>query len=195
MNLRLLVIPSVGVLLLDLVLLRRRHREVFLPLTNGRVPHKILEARRGEDAHQADDVVADVEDRNPRAGRDEHGRARVHHSLGVPHAHPSGPSLQKEDFVCIWVPMSLDYLAGCEVCRKEDQMRRTAIFRVDLPTEGFSRIRVSGPPSHNPPFAFVLLEDQGGASGLRWLLMELTALPPNRTPRAHKRFLQNWPIA
>src|SRR5260370_42699972 len=69
MNLRLLVIHSVGVLLLDLVLLRRRHREVFLPLTNGRVPHKILEARRGEDAHQADDVVADVEDSNPRAGR------------------------------------------------------------------------------------------------------------------------------
>src|SRR5712691_480459 len=59
------------------------------------------------------------------------------------------------------VLVSHDFLSGREVCRKKDQMRGTAILRVNLQDEGLSRVRVSRPSPHNPPLAFILLEDEG----------------------------------
>src|SRR2546426_3584012 len=60
-----------------------------------------------------------------------------------------------------------DFLARREVCRKKDEMRETAILRVNLQDEGLSRVRVSRPSPHNSPLAFILLEDKGSCLGCR----------------------------
>src|SRR6266849_1145082 len=44
-------------------------------------------------------------------------------------------------------------------------MRGTAILRVNLQDEGLSRVRVSRPPPHNSPLAFILLQDEGSCLG------------------------------
>src|SRR5712691_9550030 len=44
-------------------------------------------------------------------------------------------------------------------------MRGTAVLRVNLQDEGLSRVRVSRPPPHNPPLAFILLQDEGSCLG------------------------------
>src|SRR2546426_11522791 len=44
-------------------------------------------------------------------------------------------------------------------------MRGTAVLRVNLQDEGLSRVRVSRPPPHNSPLAFILLEDEGSCLG------------------------------
>src|SRR5713101_7008641 len=61
--------------------------------------------------------------------------------------------------------VSNDFLSRREVCRKKDQMRGTAVLRVNLQDEGLSRVRVSRPPPHNPPLAFILLQDEGSCLG------------------------------
>src|SRR5713226_4885375 len=63
------------------------------------------------------------------------------------------------------VLVSNDFLSRREVCRKKDQMRGTAVLPVNLQDEGLSRVRVSGPPPHNSPLAFILLEDEGSCLG------------------------------
>src|SRR5947209_3589704 len=63
------------------------------------------------------------------------------------------------------VLVSHDFLSGREVCRKKDQMRGTAVLRVNLQDEGLSRVRVSRPAPHNSPLAFILLEDEGSCLG------------------------------
>jgi hypothetical protein len=86
---------SVCMLPLDPIVLGFRERNVFLSFANGLGPHEVLEARRGKDERQVDDVSSDVGDRNQRIGRDEHGRATVHLSHGASQMHPSGSGLEK----------------------------------------------------------------------------------------------------
>jgi hypothetical protein len=49
------------VLHLDLIVLGFRQRDVFLSRANRLGQHEVLEARRGKDEHQTDDVASDVE--------------------------------------------------------------------------------------------------------------------------------------
>jgi len=53
----------------------------FSPLANGRGPHEVIEAWRGKDGNCADGIASNVVDGNLGIGRNEHGRAAMHHSL------------------------------------------------------------------------------------------------------------------
>jgi hypothetical protein len=55
----------------------------------------------------------------------------------------------------------------------ENQMRRTAILRVNFQDERFSRLWVTGPAPHNPPFAFILFEDEWSCLNCRGRLWKL----------------------
>lgn len=45
--------------------------------------------------------------------------------------HPGSSGLQKENFTCMGMAVSLDFLSGDQVCGKKDQVGGTAIFRVN----------------------------------------------------------------
>jgi hypothetical protein len=51
--------------------------------------------------------------------------------------------------------MSRDLSFLTKIDCHENQMRRTAILRVNFQDECFSRLWVTGPAPHNPPFAFI----------------------------------------
>src|ERR1700734_2056866 len=116
----------------DLIILSIRERDVLLSFANGSCPHEVLETWRGKDRQQADAVVSDVIDGDPRISRNESGSAGMHVSDRVSQMHSGRSGLQKEEFICPGVSMCMDFSSRSEVCREKNQMRGPTILRVNL---------------------------------------------------------------
>jgi hypothetical protein len=75
--------------------------------------------------------------------------------------HPRRPILQKEDFICSWVSVHVDFASGLEILSNENQMLGTTILRIDFQDKALHG-RASKALDDSPlsPLAFVLLENE-----------------------------------
>src|ERR1700690_3408423 len=136
-------------------------RDDFLSFANRRVPHELLETWCRKDERQADIVIPNVGDRNPSIGGDEDSGGPVNFFYSVSQTHAFSAALQQKDFICPRMSVSGDLISWLEIFRAQNQMRGTAIFRVNFQNEKW----ISGGHLPNSPLTFVLLNDEGSCPG------------------------------